>query len=390
MGTVEPQVAADAQSPQSTSDRRLPPGDRGPEAEWHRHDLRAARDPDHRPDAPGAGRGPAHALVPARAERRLRRLDRRLPHAKAGHLPHRVGAGLPERPHRARARHDQLLPDDPHQRLLRARDRGPAAGRLRGDGPARHRQAGVQGGLSACCTPRTSASASRARIRAAVSGRPGGVYLDLPAKLFAQSMDAAAGRLADQGRRSRADADSGARGGQARARSARTAQEAAHRARQGRGLRAVRRRHPSSGREDRHSVPADVDGQGPAARHARAVRLGRALVRAARGRRRDADRRAPELAALARQGQDLGRQGPQGLGRPEVHPGRHLAAGSRQQRADRCAGGGRHRLVRVRDACWKTWTAGRSRRRSGRRHQRAQGEEHRQDGRDAARRIPRR
>jgi oxalyl-CoA decarboxylase len=31
-------------------------------------------------------------------------------------------------------------------------------------------------------------------IRAAVSGRPGGVYLDLPAKLFAQSMDAAAGR----------------------------------------------------------------------------------------------------------------------------------------------------------------------------------------------------
>ena len=31
-------------------------------------------------------------------------------------------------------------------------------------------------------------------IRSAVSGRPGGVYLDLPAKLFAQSMDAEAGR----------------------------------------------------------------------------------------------------------------------------------------------------------------------------------------------------
>src|SRR3989344_4288720 len=31
-------------------------------------------------------------------------------------------------------------------------------------------------------------------IRAAVSGRPGGVYLDLPAKLFAQSIDAEAGR----------------------------------------------------------------------------------------------------------------------------------------------------------------------------------------------------
>src|SRR5438477_1333175 len=31
-------------------------------------------------------------------------------------------------------------------------------------------------------------------VRAAVSGRPGGVYLDLPAKLFAQSLDAAAGK----------------------------------------------------------------------------------------------------------------------------------------------------------------------------------------------------
>ena len=32
-------------------------------------------------------------------------------------------------------------------RLVRARDRRPAAGRLRGDGPARHRQAAVQGGV---------------------------------------------------------------------------------------------------------------------------------------------------------------------------------------------------------------------------------------------------
>jgi oxalyl-CoA decarboxylase len=31
-------------------------------------------------------------------------------------------------------------------------------------------------------------------IRAAVSGRPGGVYLDLPAKLFGQTMDAVAGQ----------------------------------------------------------------------------------------------------------------------------------------------------------------------------------------------------
>jgi oxalyl-CoA decarboxylase len=31
-------------------------------------------------------------------------------------------------------------------------------------------------------------------IRSALSGRPGGVYLDLPAKLFAQTMDAEAGK----------------------------------------------------------------------------------------------------------------------------------------------------------------------------------------------------
>ena len=51
-------------------------------------------------------------------------------------------------------------------------------------------------------------------IRAAVSGRPGGVYLDLPAKLFAQAIDAAAGKqLADQGRRSGAAPDARARRG---------------------------------------------------------------------------------------------------------------------------------------------------------------------------------
>ena len=176
-------------------------------------------------------------------------------------------------------------------------------------------------------------------IRAAVSGRPGGVYLDLPGEAL-RADDGRRGRPRDahQGRRSRRRARSRrADAVQARARPAEGREEAAHRARQGRGLRAGRRGHPRARREDRHPVPADVDGQGPAAGHARAVRLGRALLRAAGGRRRDADRRAPELAALARQGQDLGRQGPQGLGRAEVHPGRHLAAGSRQQRADRRA-----------------------------------------------------
>ena len=49
-------------------------------------------------------------------------------------------------------------------------------------------------------------------IRAAVSGRPGGVYLDLPAKLFGQVMDAEAGaQVARQGDRRGAGADSRAR-----------------------------------------------------------------------------------------------------------------------------------------------------------------------------------
>jgi oxalyl-CoA decarboxylase len=44
-----------------------------------------------------------------------------------------------------------------------------------------------------CAARRIGVGITRA-IRAALSGRPGGVYLDLPAKLFAQSIDAAAGR----------------------------------------------------------------------------------------------------------------------------------------------------------------------------------------------------
>ena len=64
-------------------------------------------------------------------------------------------------------------------------------------------------------------------IRAALSGRPGGVYLDLPAKLFPQT-DRGRGRqeFADQGRRSRAAPDPGAGRGEARARSAEEREEA--------------------------------------------------------------------------------------------------------------------------------------------------------------------
>ena len=50
-------------------------------------------------------------------------------------------------------------------------------------------------------------------------------------------------------------------------------------------------------------------------------------------------------------GKTWGGKGAQGLGRPEVHPDRHLAAGGGQQRAHRRAGRRRHRLLRVGAAC---------------------------------------
>ena len=268
-----------------------------------------------------------------------------LSHRHAGHLPHRLGARLPQRPDRARQRDDQLLPDDPHQRLERARDRRPAAGRLRGDGPARDRQAAVQGGVS-----RAACRRHRRRHRARDPlGGVGPSRRRLP-RLPGQALLAGDRRrggqaLADQGRRSGAAPAARARRGRARARRAEGRQAPAHHPRQGRGVRARRRRDPRPDREDRHSLPADVDGQGPAARHARAVGRGDALVRAGRGRRRDADRRAPQLAALARQGQDLGRRQRR---RAQVHPGRHLADRDGQQRADRRAARRRHRLVRRR------------------------------------------
>ncbi len=221
-------------------------------------------------------------------------------------------------------------------------------------------------------------------IRAAVSGRPGGVYLDLPAKLFPQAMDAEAGRkslikVVDPAPRQIPAPEAVQRALEL----LKSAKTPAHPARQGRRLRPGRRGHSRPRREDRHPLPADVHGQGPAAGHARAVRFRRALLRAAGGRRGPADRRAPELAALARQGQDLGRQGRQGLGRPEVHPGRHLAAGGGQQRADRRAARRRHRVVRGRTPGRHRFELDQAAGGVARCHRRAQGEERREDVRDA-------
>ena len=82
-------------------------------------------------------------------------------------------------------------------------------------------------------------------IRAAVSGRPGGVYLDLPAKLFAPG-DGCRSRpqVAGEGHRCGTGANSGAGRGQARARCAQERQAPADHSRQRRRLCAGRRRDP--------------------------------------------------------------------------------------------------------------------------------------------------
>ena len=106
-------------------------------------------------------------------------------------------------------------------------------------------------------------------IRAAVSGRPGGVYLDLPAKLFAQSIDAVAGKnslikVVDAAPRQIPALDAVKRALDF----LKGAKKPAHHPRQGRRLRPGRRGHPGAGRENRHPIPLNVHGEGPAARYA--------------------------------------------------------------------------------------------------------------------------
>jgi hypothetical protein len=162
-------------------------------------------------------------------------------------------------------------------------------------------------------------------IRAAVSGRPGGVYLDLPAKLFSQVMDAEAGAKslvkvidpapaqipAPSAIKRALDVLKGAR------RPLIILGKGAAYAQADDDIRALIEKSGIP-------LPADEHGQGPVARHASAVRGCRALDRAERRRRRDAGRRAPQL--VTRQGQELGR------GAEEVHPDRHHDGGIRWRR----------------------------------------------------------
>ena len=225
-------------------------------------DLRRAGHSDHGFRPHGAGRRHPRAFVPPRAERRLRRLDRGLPDQEARRLPHRLGARLPQRPDRAGARHHQLLPDDPDLGLVRARDRRPAAGRLRRDGPARHRKAAVQGRVprAACRRHRHRARACDPRRRLRTPGR----RLSRSAGKTVRPGDGRRGRhkIAGQGDRRGPRPDPRPRRDQARARRAEERKASADHPRQGRGLCAGRRRDPQPGREKRHSLPADEHGQG--------------------------------------------------------------------------------------------------------------------------------
>ncbi len=169
-------------------------------------------------------------------------------------------------------------------------------------------------------------------IRAAVSGRPGGVYLDLPAKLFGQVIERRCRRqVAGEGDRRRAGAASRPGRGQARARRPQGRQAAADHPRQGRRLCPGRRGDPRSGREERRALPADEHGQGPAARHASAMRRRRALDGAEGFRRRDADRRPAQLAAARTARARRGAMRPRSSSRSTSSP-RKWTATSRSRR----------------------------------------------------------
>ena len=175
-------------------------------------------------------------------------------------------------------------------------------------------------------------------IRTAVSGRPGGVYLDIPGAVLGQAMDAAAGaesvwRVVDPAPRQLPAPEAVDRAldvlAQARRPLIVLGKGAAY-AQADAVIRAVRRVH-------RDSVPADVDGQGAAARLAPAVRGSRALT-GDRPRGRGATRRrTAELAARPWRFAAMVR-------RRQVHPSRHRGLGVRQQPADRGATGRRHRV----------------------------------------------
>ncbi len=169
-------------------------------------------------------------------------------------------------------------------------------------------------------------------IRAAVSGRPGGVYLDLPAKLFSQVMNA------DAGAKSLVKVIDAAPAQIPAPASIKRALDVLKSAKRpliilGKGAAYAQADDTIRAfvEKERRSVPADEHGQGSSVRHASSVRRRGTFDGVERRRCCDADRRAPELALVARQGQDMGRR------TEAVYPDRYRAEGNGQQRRNRCS-----------------------------------------------------
>ena len=118
-------------------------------------------------------------------------------------------------------------------------------------------------------------------IRAAVSGRPGGVYLDLPAKLFGQVMDAEAGKKSLVKVIDAAPAQIPSPDSIKRALDVlKSAKKPLIILGKGAAYAQADDADPRVRRKERRAVPADEHGQGPAARHASAMRRRCALDRA--------------------------------------------------------------------------------------------------------------
>ena len=190
-------------------------------------------------------------------------------------------------------------------------------------------------------------------IRAAVSGRPGGVYLDLPAKLFGQVMDAEAGRKSLVKVIDPAPAQIPAPAAVERAldvlKSAKRPLIIL-----GKGAAYAQADDDIRAFVEKSGIPflPMSMAKGLLPDTASAVRRRRALHRAEGRRRRDADRRPAQLAAVARQGQAAGGRRPKKFIQIDIEPQAKWTATSRSPRPCRR----RYRLLRGRAAAaaWAT------------------------------------
>src|SRR6185437_11593380 len=156
-------------------------------------------------------------------------------------------------------------------------------------------------------------------IRAAVSGRPGGVYLDLPAKLLGMAIELETAKkslvkVIDPSPRQIPDPASIARALDVLATAQRPLVILGKGAAYAQADEEIRSFIEATG------IPfsAHVDGKGPATRRSCTVRRRGALLRNRTHRCGHADRSPPQLAALARQGPAL-------AGNDPLFTSRHLA-----------------------------------------------------------------